>query len=439
MKTLSFSYADSALVSHDDLAALGNKLKPEIKRLDQAIKQDYQTPYASVYLSSDEALLKHIEAVVQEKKALRPSVLIVIGIGGSNLGAVAIHQALYGKFYNEQKPAIKVYFADAVDTDYIYDIILLIEQEFEKGNNVLINVISKSGTTTETIANFELFFHLLEQNKKGDYRDYVVATTDEGSKLWKFAQKEKLTCLTVPKNVGGRYSVFSAVGLFPLAMLGVSIKALRSGARSMLPVTTNQDIFNNPAALSAAILYHHYRQGKNIHDTFLFSVDFEGLGKWYRQLMAESIGKEYTTAGEQKFIGMTPTVSIGTVDLHSAAQLYLGGPYDKVTTFISVKKRKSNVVLSRLREFKKLVANLQEKSLSSITDAIFDGVQTAYKNNKRPFMHITLPEKEPYYVGQLLQLKMIEMMYFGFLLDVNPFDQPHVELYKAETRRILAE
>lgn len=439
MKFLTFSYAQSSLVSHDELQQAGEKLRPEIEQIKAATVQGYETDYASVNLPSDEQLRKTVLAVVEEKKALKPTTLVVIGIGGSNLGTVAVHEALYGRFYNEHKPDIKVYFADTVDSDYMLDILLLAEQELEKGRNVILNVISKSGTTTETIANFEIFLHVLRKARPADYHQYVVVTTDEGSKLWNFAQKYNFLRLAVPKKVGGRYSVFSAVGLFPLALLGVDIWALHSGAQSMIPALTNEDILNNPAALSAAILYTHYTKGITIHDTFLFSVDLEAVGKWYRQLMGESIGKEYNRAGEQVFVGITPTVSIGSIDLHSLAQLYLGGPYDKMTSFIRVQQSKSNVALPVLDEFDQLVGHIQGKPLHAIMDAIFQGTQAAYKKNKRPFVTIELPEKSASCVGQLLQFKLMEMIYLGALLEVNPFDQPHVELYKQETRKILAQ
>ncbi len=437
MKFLTFSYALSSLVINEELKVAGQKLRPEIERIKAATGQGYETDYALVNLSADEGLRKTVFTLAQEKKALKPTTLVVIGIGGSNLGTMAVQEALYGRFYNEHKPDIKVYFADTVDTDYILDILLLVEQELEKDRTIILNVISKSGSTTETIANFEIFLHVLRKARPSDYQQLVVVTTDEGSKLWDFAQEHNFSRLAIPKKVVGRYSVLSAVGLFPLALLGVDIRALHNGAHSMMPALTNEDIFNNPAALSAAILYTHCKKGLTIHDTFLFSVDLEAIGKWYRQLMGESIGKEYNREGEQVFVGITPTVSIGSTDLHSVAQLYLGGPYDKMTTFIRVQKRKSNVALPVLDEFEKLVPKMQGKPLFAIMDAIFQGTQVAYQKNKRPFVTIELPEKSASCIGQLLQFKMMEMIYLGYLLDVNPFDQPNVELYKQETRKIL--
>ena len=438
MKDLAFHYEDTCGIDQQELEKLGQLLLPEIGRIQEALKTGYTSDYASINLPVDQLGVQKIQAVIQEKKALQPTALVVIGIGGSNLGTLAVHEALYGKFYNEQQPAIKVYFADTVDTDYINDILLLVEQEFEKGHNVIFNVVSKSGSTIETIANVEIFLTLLRAYKKEDYYNYVVATTDKDSKLWKFAEKERFTVLEIPHNVGGRYSVFSAVGLFPLGLIDVDLKQLLNGAQSMIPSCLSENMLANPAALSALMLKNQYYGGKNIHDTFLFSVDLEGFGRWYRQLMGESIGKEYDRSGGRVHRGITPTVSLGSTDLHSVGQLYLGGPADKVTTFISIEKSKSNLVVPRYDEFEKLVAHIQGKPLSSIMHAISRGVQAAYKKRGLPFVEFQLPEKSSWHLGQLMQCKMIEMMYLGFLLDINPFDQPEVELYKKETREILS-
>jgi len=439
MKQISFDYAQTSLVAADELQIAQEKLKDEIDRIDQAQRQGYETDYASINLSKDKALITQVMQVVKEKKSLQPTALVVIGIGGSNLGTIAVHEALYGKHYNEQDPDIKVYFADTVDTDSLYDIVLLVQQEMEKGHNIILNVISKSGTTTETIANFELFLELLKRYRPYNYNNFVVATTDEGSKLWQFAQQEEFTCLPIPVNVGGRYSVLSAVSLLPLCFLGVDIQALHEGAASIMPTCLDKDIFQNSAALSAAILTMQYKKGCVIHDTFIFSPDLESIGKWYRQLMGESIGKAYNRAGQKVNVGITPTVSVGSIDLHSVAQLYLGGPYDKFTTFISVEKNKSDVVVPEFSEFEVLVPKIQGKQVNMIMNAILQGTKAAYRFDNRPFVSITVPEKSEYYIGQLLQCKMMEMMYLGYLLDVNPFDQPQVELYKKETKKILAQ
>jgi glucose-6-phosphate isomerase len=327
-------------------------------------------------------------------------------------------------------------YADTVDSDLINEIIKIIESVLKKGENIIINGVSKSGGTTETIANFEILVEMLKKYKK-DYEKYVIVTSDKNSKYWKYAREKGFDLLEIPKKVGGRYSVFSSVGLFPLGLLGVDIDLLLKGAYDMKSRCLDNNLLKNPAVISSTLHYLHYKKGKNIHDLFLVGNDLESVGKWYRQLMGESIGKEFNKKEKRVFEGITPTISLVSVDLHSMAQIYLGGPYDKFTTFVNVKQNNSEVVIPNIDEYSKLVDVIQGKKLKQVMDAILIGVQTAFKKGKRPFMEIILPDKSEYSIGQLLQFNMMEMIYLGFLLNVNPFDQPNVEDYKIETRKIL--
>jgi glucose-6-phosphate isomerase len=351
---------------------------------------------------------------------------------------MAVHEMIYGRRYNELNSAMRVYYVDTVDSDALYDMLELVQHELKQGREVVINAISKSGTTTETIVNFELFYDLLKKYRPFDYHASMVITTDEGSKLWQFGTQEGITCLAVPQHVGGRYSVFSAVGLFPLGLIGVDIDALCAGAQDSVTRCTSMTMQENYAVQRAAVLYAHYQQGKMIHDSFMFAVDAESLGKWYRQLMGESIGKADDREGKQVRIGITPTVSIGSTDLHSVGQLYLGGPRDKVTTFVAIEQPKHTVIVPEYASFDKLVAKIQGKSVVSILNAILYGVRAAYIRAGLPFMTITMPEKHARYIGQLMQMQMLEIMYLGYMFNIDPFDQPQVELYKTETRKILA-
>ena len=437
MKSIHFDYENSCLVTHDELKPLQEQLRPEVERIANARTHNYSTEYASINLPFDEELIKTICTNAKSKKCqLQPTTLVVIGIGGSNLGTIAVLEALRGKFYNQHYD-INVYFVETVDADHINDIAQLVERELATGNNILINVISKSGTTTEAIANFEVFLEILKSHRPYNYCDFVVAITDKDSALWQLAQNEEFTCLEIPKNVGGRYSVFSAVGLFPLCFLGIDIEDLCAGAQSGFLLSTQKQFHHNPAALSAALIATHYQQGNIIHDTFLFSVALESFGAWYRQLSAESVGKAYNKNNELINTGVLPTISIGSTDLHSVAQLYLAGPYNRFTTFIAVEKNKTDITIPDYQEFEALVPKIQNKWLSTIMGAILQGTKKAYLNDNRPFVSITLPEKSTYCLGQLMQIKMIEIMYLGFLLNVNPFDQPQVESYKKETKEIL--
>lgn len=431
-----FDYEQTCQVNSSELNILHNKLLPEIERIAGARTTAYTSDYASVNLPFDTEILKTIITIVNEKKSLHPTTLIVIGIGGSNLGTIAVLEALRGKFYNQDQNS-KIYFVDTVDTDHVNDIAQLVEHELLMDNNIILNVVSKSGTTTETIANFEIFLKILKSHRPHNYSAFVVVTTDYNSALWQLAHQEKFTLLTIPEFVGGRYSVFSAVGLFPLCFLEIDCEQLLEGAQNGFTISTQKNIASNPAAASAAIIETHYNRGNIIHDTFLFSIALEYCGMWYRQLSAESIGKAYNKNNERINTGVMPTISIGSIDLHSVAQLYLAGPYNRFTTFVNVKKNKSEITLPNYQEFEALVPQIQTKSLTTIMNAILEGTKKAYLNDNRPFVSYTLLEKSAYHIGQFMQIKMIEIMYLGYLLNVNPFDQPQVENYKKETKNIL--
>ena len=436
MKKIVFDF-EHTLVSQSDIEKISEKLTPEIENIKKQQTLKYKTDYASLYVPFDPELLNIVEAIIKKKKKLDPYVLIVIGIGGSNLGTIAIHKALQGDFYNEKKDAMKVYFADTVDSDYLENIVQIIEGYLISGKNILINVVTKSGTTTETIVNFEIFFELIRRYRPDNYSDYIVVTTDKDSKLWDYAGQNAMDRLEVPKKVGGRFSVFTPVGLFPLGVLGINLKNLLDGAKSIIKDCTTEDIFSNPAVLSASVIFYHYKKGANIHDLFVFSKYLRSFGQWYRQLVGESVGKKFNKEGDLVEVGVTPTVSVGTVDLHSVAQLYLGGPQDKFTTFVTVQP-KNEIYLPKIDVFNTFVENIQGKSVSFIMNSIFGGVKAAYENDGRPFVSVDLPAVDEYFMGQLLQLKMLEIMYLGYLLNVNPFDQPQVELYKKETRKLLS-
>lgn len=395
-----------------------------------------QTPYAFAYAIDDASTIDAVRKTVKEKQRLNPSMLIVIGIGGSNLGTLAVHEALLGTLYNESTQGLKIYYADTVDTDYICSILELTETALKKGANILLNIISKSGNTTETVAIFELFLAQLKQYRPDTYADYIVCTTDQNSPLHMLATKSTWTTLTIPALVGGRYSVFTPVGLFPLAMLGINIDELLRGAQNMRNVCLHKE--NNPAVQTAAWLYALIQKNYSIANLFLFSNELRGLGSWWRQLVGESLGKAQTISGDTNTQPIVPLVSIGTTDLHSVGQLYFADIAKIATQFVCVNKNECVLTLPNYQEFETLMPHIQNTSTGHIMHAIISGVQKAYAKKNLPFCTISLPEKNAYYLGQFLIYKMFETIYLAQLLDVNAFDQPEVEVYKKEVRAILA-
>lgn len=424
------------LIQQDEIESIEYMFKKEIQNIIDASNKGYASNYASINLPFDNEALKKVKELVDKKRDLNPSYLVVVGIGGSNLGTIAVQEAVLGKLYNQKSSSLKILYADTVDSNLLQDIIDIIEPILQDGGNVILNAVSKSGGTTETIANFQVLIEIIKKYKP-EFEKYIVITSDRDSKFWNIAVDKGFDVLEIPKKVGGRFSVFSPVGLFPLGLLNINVEALLDGARYMRDQCVQFDIMKNPAALSAVLIYIHSKQKKNIHDLFLFNNDLESIGKWYRQLMGESIGKEYDLENNQVFNGITPTVSIGSTDLHSMAQLYLGGPYDKFTTFVHVDTNRSNVCIPNNQDYMNLVENIQDRPIYEVMNAILKGVQKAFEKGKRPFIDIILPDTSEKTVGQFLQFKMMEMMYLGYLMQVNPFDQPNVEAYKVETKELL--
>ena len=296
--------------------------------------------------------------------------------------------------------------------------ILKSKQEF------LLITISKSGGTTEVIANTEALINTLKPKFK-KIEDRLVVITGKNSKLWNLAESKKIKTLSIPEKVGGRFSVLSAVGLFPLAIAGFNVGKLLSGAQNAV----KDNLSKKSASLTSAAIKHlHYKKGLQINNNFFFAPELEALGKWERQLVGESLGKDG--------IGITPIVSIGSTDMHSMAQLYFGGPNNKFTTVITVKNQNKIGVPKKLF-LGELVKDIESKSIDSIMSAISNGTKKALSSKNIPFTSIEFSKLDEKELGYYLQFRMIEIMYLAKLLKVNAFNQPSVETYKSETRKFL--
>jgi len=396
------------------------------------LKNDtYDQPESFLHAPFDIDGIALVQSLARSCLNLKPRYLVLIGIGGSSLGARAVYDAL--------KPqGIPVLFADTIDTAYLLEIYSLIESALGNNQSVILNVISKSGSTIETLVNFQLFLELLKKYHPTNYQRYCVVTSDDDSWLYRFGQSEKMQVLTIPKQVGGRFSIFTAAGLFPLGMAGVALPDLVKGAKE-----ASTEVIENGSSIpleAASTLFYHYQQGIRINDMFLFAVALESLGKWCRQLMGESIGKSYTDEGVYKPQGITPTVSMGTNDLHAVAQLYLAGPIDRVTTFVVVDKlSEKELILPKISGLEHSLAYAPGRSVSSFMHAIEGGVQRAYSKRELPFYAIKIPSLKADYLGYMMQMQMMIVVYLGRLMRLNPFDQPAVETYKQEARALLHE
>lgn len=399
---------------------------------------DYGYYESSVILPLDGVFRNSLLAKIKEKKNNELKYVMVVGIGGSNLGTMALYRALRGRldvFLHENDP--KIVFIDTVSPTLVSQVINFLDTQVHSPEEILVNVISKSGETTETIANFEVIYNVLK-NRFGDkINQRLVFTTDKDSKLWTIGQEKNVDLLEIPERVGGRYSVLSAVGLFPLGLANFNVEIFWDGAAEMVKRCTNRDVFQNPALISAILTYIHYTNGLHIYNSFYFNPELKSLGRWYSQLMAESVAKEFDLNNQKVNIGITPITSIGSTDLHSTATLFLSGPKDKFTQFVHASQKEGSPQVPAELFTNELVPDIKNKSIADIMSAIFYGVKIAYLKNGLPYSEIVMHDISEDSLGQYLELKMCETMYLARLFGVNAFDQPKVEDYKRETRELL--
>jgi len=429
---MKISWQNTALIPETSFATYQSGLAPYTERLKELWRGGgYEAPEASLNLPFDGAIVKSVKEAAQTLATSELSHVVIIGIGGSNLGARAVYDALQG-FTDPLSPRKrpKALFLETLDGEYLKACVELLHS-CSTSREFAIVIASKSGTTTETIANAALLF----QELSGKFTDIFARTaviSDEGTPLARVGREQGSVVLTIPKSVGGRYSVFSPVGLLPLTLLGIDVDALVRGAAELTSAALEGT--DTGALESAVALAYHHDSGRHIHDMFLFSPRLESLGKWYRQLLAESIGKERSIGATTARVGLTPTVSIGTMDLHSVAQLYLGGPRDKVTTFVNVTAEASAVQIhpSPLAE---IASQVGMRTMPELLTAVLTGVKEAYRANELPFLEVELAGAVEHELGAFMQHAMLQTMYLGKLLNVNAFDQPAVEEYK---KRIAA-
>jgi len=434
---MEFRYKNTALFKNKEIEEYISYFGGYIEHLEKVRKsEEYNFKESSINLAFDNKILNEVKVLAEKKIGSSLKYIFVIGIGGSSLGIKAVYDALYGFFDSvEPKRFPKVIFIDTNDSEFLLKLKKFLQKEIKKPEEVFVNIITKSGKTIETIANAE--FTLEQLSKLKNFKERLAVITDKGSGLWKRAEDLNIDRLSIPKNVGGRYSVLSAVGLFPLALLGLDIESLREGAKNMADMCLKLNE-GNPALISAILKFQNYKNGKNINDLFLFHPELESLGKWYAQLIGESIGKEKDVNGKIVNVGITPIISIGSTDMHSLGQLFLSGAKNTYTCFVSTKsklRRKAEIPANRF--FPDLVKEINGKSMSEIMDAILEGVKEAYSKKGLAYSEVIFDKITLKSIGKFFQWKMMEIMFLGKLIRVDPFTQPSVDGYKAATNRIL--
>ena len=350
-------------------------------------------------------------------------IVVVIGIGGSYLGTKAVVEAVSDTFIqlknNSDMPHI-IFAGQNIGEDYMCELIELLDRK-----RYAIVVISKSGTTTEPAIAFRILKSHLE-NKVGENKakDLIVAVTDHSKgALRKLADKKGYKTYSIPDDIGGRYSVLTPVGLVPLAIAGADIRALVKGAVKMARLCSVDTAFeNNPAALYAAARYSLYQEGKKIEILANFNCKLHYLAEWWKQLYGESEGKEG--------LGIFPA-SVGfTADLHSMGQYIQEGERILIETVVSVTKPKYSLTIQPDDENLDGLNFLSGKNIDTVNKMAEQGTILAHIDGGVPTLYIEIPEINEYYLGQLFYFFEKACGISGYLLGVNPFDQPGVEAYK---------
>jgi len=375
-----------------------------------------------------------------DRNAGRYESLLVIGIGGSALGTTALATALLPFYYNELEPAERgrrprLYILDNVDPDETAALL----DRLELGRT-LVNVISKSGTTGESMAGYLVARQRLEAAVGAvALKEHLVFTTDPtAGTLRKIGASLGVPMFDLPAGVGGRFSVLSAVGLLPAALTGMDVMGLLAGARDMAEWTAGAQGWDNPASAYAGV---HFLQdtalGRRVSVMMPYSARLRHLSDWYAQLWAESLGKAVDRRGRMVNTGPLPVKALGVTDQHSQLQLYVEGPDDKVLTFLGVGEFATTVAIPAPGPEAEALAYLGGHTLAELLWAEQRSTAWALSKSGRPSLTITLPRVDAFALGGLFYLLEMATAIAGELYDVDAFDQPGVELGKKMTYALM--
>lgn len=423
-KCMSDSVGDIHGVSHEELRLI----QPEITAAHEQMKKwrsskeaiFMDSPFEGGYVCEIEKEAKHVSHGFEN--------LVVLGIGGSALGLRCLANACLPSYANQldrkgRKNVPRLFVCDNIDPDTFCGLLELINLK-----ETCFVVISKSGGTTETMAQFFVVLPILKTRFGRKWKDHIYVVTDPHSgPLRKFVSEEGVRSFDLPPKLGGRFSVLSSVGLFPAASLGIDIESVLDGALAMRRICEINDIQDNPVYRYAAMTYLlHMKKGKNISVLMPYADKLALFADWYAQLLGESLGKQ----GK----GLTPVKALGSTDQHSQVQLYMDGPNDKLITILGVERfQKENIITNVLDGFDHLRGCDLGKILRTSQKATAQALSIA----KRPNITITLPEVNEREMGELFMFFEVYTAMMGALYRINPFDQPGVELGKRLTKQIL--
>lgn len=403
-----------------------SSLQPQIETISkglQDLRRLGQIPFQDLPYHAEAA-----RVIARKTEALRGRFenFLLLGIGGSSLGAEFLISALGGRDK-------KIHICDHVDADVWRQ-----WSETLDFRKTLLIVVSKSGSTLETLSAFLYFSKILSERVGAAFRKHIVIVTDpQEGPLRKLADQESMLSFDIPPGVGGRFSVLGTVGLLPAACLGVPILDVLEGACRMDERCKRGDPWFNPALMSAILHYLFDRGGRRIRPVMTYGEGLQDYGRWFAQLWAESLGKRFSLQGQEVRCGNTPIAASGPQDQHSQMQLYLEGPEDKVVTFVGIENRKTDIRLENVFPHIPEMAALQGRSVPHIERSEMNGTAKAMADAGRPCQTILLPELNAQAIGELIFMAEMEVVYAGELFNINPFNQPAVEQIKRNVRDFL--
>lgn len=368
-----------------------------------------------------------VDDIISTAESVRENydTFVVLGIGGSALGPIAVEQALADGQGN-----MKLIVEDNVDPERLARVFGGLDLK-----KTMFNVITKSGRTSETMSQMMYAANAIEKAGLA-LKDHMIATTDEkNGELVKIVQKEDLKSFVIPSDVGGRFSELTPVGLLPAAVCGHDIRAMLEGAAYMDELCMRES--GNPAALYALLHVLGMKKGLNLSVMLPYADSLKFMSDWYAQLWAESLGKRYGNDGSEVFAGQTPVKALGVTDQHSQIQLYTEGPFDKIVTFLKVDKFRNDLEIPEALTYIDAISFLGGKTFGQLLEAERSATEYALCKAGRANITIALSQVNAYTVGALLYFFEMATAYAGEMLGINAFDQPGVEEGKVATFALM--
>ncbi|NLM58077.1 MAG: glucose-6-phosphate isomerase [Clostridium sp.] len=432
MSTLKFDYSKAAgFVKENEVAYFESFVKSAHEMLHNktGAGNDF-VGWVDLPINYDKEEFSRIKAAAEKIKS-DSQALVVIGIGGSYLGARAAIDMLSHSFHNvlpdSKRKAPQIFFVgNNMSSTYIADLLEVIE-----GKDISVNVISKSGTTTEPAIAFRIFKEYME-NKYGKdgARSRIYATTDkQKGALKKLATEEGYETFVVPDDIGGRFSVLTAVGLLPIAAAGIDIDSMMKGAADARELYSNPNLMENDCYKYAAVRNALYRKNKTIEIMVNYEPSLHYFTEWWKQLYGESEGKE------QK--GIFPAGVDFTTDLHSMGQYIQDGLRNIFETVIKVEKPTKNILIKEDKDNLDGLNFVAGKDVDYVNKKAMEGTMLAHNDGGVPNLLVSIPELSAYYFGSMVYFFEKACGISGYLLGVNPFDQPGVEAYKKNMFALL--